>query len=34
MGFRMYIEHKGKEYGGDHKLYGYEDVRELKKLEE
>lgn len=29
MGFRMYIKHKGKEYGGDHKFYGYEDVSEL-----
>lgn len=29
MGFRMYIKHKGKEYGGDHKLYGYRNVKEL-----
>lgn len=29
MGFRMYIKHKGKEYGGDHKLYGYEDAKKL-----
>ena len=29
MGFRMHIKHKGKEYGGDHKLYGYKDVKKL-----
>lgn len=29
MGFRMYIKYKGREYGGDHKLYGYQDVRDL-----
>lgn len=29
MGFRMYIKHKCKEYGGDHKLYGYQDIKDL-----
>lgn len=29
MGFRMYIKYKDKEYGGDHKLYGYHDVKKL-----
>lgn len=29
MGFRMYIKHKGKIYGGDHKLYAYCDIKSL-----
>lgn len=32
MGFRMYIEYNGNEYGGDHKLYGYEDLKNLSSF--
>ncbi len=33
MGFRMYIKYNGEEYGGDHKLYGYEDFKNLSSFE-
>lgn len=33
MGFRMYILHNGNEYGGDHKLYGYEDLENLSSFD-
>lgn len=33
MGFRMYILHNGNEYGGDHKLYGYEDLKNLSSFD-
>ncbi len=33
MGFRMYILHNGNEYGGDHKLYGYEPLENLSSFE-
>lgn len=33
MGFRMYIEHNGEIYGGDHKLYGYEDLKNLSSFD-